>query len=926
MLSDNQKRLLQHIKEDQTIHSFEYLPKYARFLREHKLEEFAERQLELFRTRQLPLMNYLEKIGEEQLLKSWMYNNYIMLDHLAENRVYECIEYSVLNWIDNSKTSITRYQVTSEDIILINHFRRTIFRHFLPAYSSDFAVCSAITDEVEKFMVTLAITCLKVQADLQHQMYTQTQSIAKVGSWMLTLQPEQLYWSDELYRIYELDPHAERITRERARRFTMPGEQERIDKWVEASIRNSQPHDFYYRVRLENGEEKILHSRGEAKKDLDGKVVELWGTVQDVTKQQNAEFELHEKETLIKKITDISPTIIYVYHVRTGRFLFLNPSVRLLLGYEVKEVMESGVSFFFDRIHPDEREEITDNLVKAWSSDTTKSHREHGEPYYTYRILHNNGSYRTFNAYTSVFSRNKKEGVEYVLHVLVDSTHEHRLRRQLEEEKMLASMITEISLSRIIGLDRDHRVIIWNKAAEDFYGKTKKQVIGKRFEKVFELPAASMLLDNFDQAMGGTPVILKESHMPGEGWGEFHFMPLKNEQGLVFGVVAMIHDISRIKEINNELHELNEAFAHAEAIAEIGHWQWNATQKKWYFSDNQYRLLGCEPQSFQPGMEDFLHFVHEEDRSMVRKYAAEENLFIPEDTVVFRVIRADGQLRYFQASGKGMVNEYGEKLVIGIHMDITDLYELNLRLSQQNRELAERNSELESFNFIASHDLQEPLRKIQSFSGRIMQKHWNGISDEGKEYFQRISGAASRMQQLIDDLISFSQLSDTAMELQHISLEQLVVESIANLKTEDEEVEIDMQDLPEIKVVPFQFRQVVQNILSNAIKYRKPGQPARITIRSQRVPRQDMVLQNAPGISPAPWFHKISISDEGIGFEQQYAKKIFDLFQRLHTRHEYAGTGIGLAICKKVVNNHGGYIKANATPGVGATFDIYIPE
>jgi len=243
-------------------------------------------------------------------------------------------------------------------------------------------------------------------------------------------------------------------------------------------------------------------------------------------------------------------------------------------------------------------------------------------------------------------------------------------------------------------------------------------------------------------------------------------------------------------------------------------------------------------------------------------------------------------------------------------------------LEAKNLTLLQTNAELASFAYIASHDLQEPLRKIQTFSTRIMENDFEHISESGKDHFNRMQASAKRMQMLIEDLLTYSRTNTQGHKFEDADLQKLIEEVKADLKEElqQKEAVIDATEMCHAYIIPFQFRQLLYNLISNALKFSNPAKPPVIKINSEIVSD----LKNEK-LSPEKKYCHISISDNGIGFEQEYSEKIFDLFQRLHSRTQYHGTGIGLAIVKKIVENHHGFITATSKLNKGATFDIYIP-
>lgn len=246
------------------------------------------------------------------------------------------------------------------------------------------------------------------------------------------------------------------------------------------------------------------------------------------------------------------------------------------------------------------------------------------------------------------------------------------------------------------------------------------------------------------------------------------------------------------------------------------------------------------------------------------------------------------------------------------------------QLSQKNKELEKMNSELTSFSYVASHDLKEPLRKIKTYSNLIIEKHNETLTADAKEYIQRIINSAGNMQRLIDDLLAFSQTASAVKKLETIDLNVLLEEVENSLKDtiEENSVTITSTQLPTLRVIDFQFRQLLENIIGNAIKYRRNGVKPTITITTSLVSGKTYINEGADANKN---YQKLLFADNGIGFEQEYSTKIFEIFQRLHGKNEYSGTGIGLAICKKIMENHNGFITAQSKVGEGSIFSIFFP-
>ena len=241
------------------------------------------------------------------------------------------------------------------------------------------------------------------------------------------------------------------------------------------------------------------------------------------------------------------------------------------------------------------------------------------------------------------------------------------------------------------------------------------------------------------------------------------------------------------------------------------------------------------------------------------------------------------------------------------------LVERAREVERVNRELARSNRELESFASVASHDLQEPLRKITAFGDRLKSQCGDALTDKGRDYLERMQNAATRMQSLIEDLLSYSRVTTRGQPFVPVSLGGVTREVLSDLELRIERTgaRVEVGDLPTIEADPTQMRQLLQNLLANALKFQRPGEAPRIRVEAQN------------GFAGGRC--QIRVQDNGIGFDEKYLDRLFKPFQRLHGQSAYEGTGIGLAICKKIAERHGGSITARSVPGQGTCFLVELP-
>lgn len=543
-----------------------------------------------------------------------------------------------------------------------------------------------------------------------------------------------------------------------------------------------------------------------------------------------------------------------------------------------------------------------------------------GEPIKPFesRIVERNGKIHMIDVHSALLK--KGDVPSDILVSCNDITDRKKTENELKESKENYETLFESSPAYMILLDMGGKIKKVNKKAEKFSGIPREKLIGMHFTDLgFLHEELNIRVERVSKVLNGESVKPFETRIIENGnisWVYIQFELLRrgNEPS---DVLIICNDITELKKTECNLKHSEEKFRQiAENIGEV-FWIIDPKMSKIiYISPAYERIWGRTCRSLYDDPKSWIDAIHPEDRDRAIEKIWDQSGKIDEvsDGFEYRVIKPDGSVVWIWTQAFLITDESGEiSRITGLASDITGYKKAEQEIKSLLEELKRSNEELQQFAYVTSHDLQEPLRTIASFT-QLMERRYKGKLDEdADEFMDYIVDASVRMKQMIMDLLEYSRVGTKQEMFQTIDMESKLNNVLVNLSDliERSRAEITHSPLPLVVGDKSQLLLLLQNLITNAIKFRKEDEPPRIHISAIEDPEKNEYV--------------FSIVDNGIGIEEQYFDRIFTIFQRLHTREEYQGTGIGLSIAKRIVERHGGMIWVESEFGEGSTFYFTIP-
>ncbi len=766
---------------------------------------------------------------------------------------------------------------------------------------------------IDSFDVTERENTLQQLKESQEKLLT-AQKIARLGYWKLDLQDFRIYWSDEIYNIAGIKKGSYELGFDDLLEIIHPDDKENYYKTREENYNKVLDYEAGYRVLFPDGTTKWIHEKGKFIKDEQGKPLVLEGTVQDVTAQKLLELSLEESNHRYEMVSKATSDAIWDWNFVTDK-AFWGEGFQTTFGYDLQQI-ESMSDFWESNIHPEDRERVISNIEEARKSTQLNWAME-------YRFRKGDGNY-AFVMDKGFFTRNENGDAISLAGGMQDITERKELEDLLEKATRLAR-IGSFEYNIV-----NNNSMYWSEITKEIHEVETDYVLTPEKIKDFYKDASHLgsITEAFEKAVEeGTPFDIEIPILTGKennrwirviGGTEF----INGECTRVYGSVQ---DIDQRKKSEEALRLSNERFSIVSKATNDSIWDWDINNNKIIRPGKRLEsMFGYEEVSPFDVDSFWQGHIFPEDwrriseglklllRNPGRNYWEDE----------YRFLKPDGSYATVYDRGYVIRDKEGKAFrMIGASIDISrikeseiQLKELNEELEKRAKELAASNQELEQFAYVASHDLQEPLRMVTSFLTQIEKKYYDQLDEKGKTYIQFAVDGAKRMRQMILDLLEYSRAGRNVAETEDVDLNILVKEIIGlhQKQVEETKARISINQLPILSVSKTPLRQVFQNLISNSLKY--------IQLNQELIPEISISAKDTGN----NW--QFEIKDNGIGIDPQFFDKIFVIFQRLHDKTEYSGTGIGLAITKKIIENLDGKIWINSQPGKGSSFFFTIPK
>lgn len=738
--------------------------------------------------------------------------------------------------------------------------------------------------------------------------------LSKTGTWEVDFRSNGLFWSEGVFRMLGYEPNEIEVKFETGVNVLHPEDRARALEHMNDALAGKVEYNIQKRLIRKDGTFIHVVSKASIIKDETGNPIQMIGVFQDVTEFQKTRQNLEQAKMRTEALLETLDGIFWEADAETFEFSYVSPQVEKITGYTQSDWIGTP-DFWKNHIHPEER----DQMVNFCHSETV-SMRDH---IFDYRFRKKDGSYIWLNDRVKVII---KDGKPFKLSgLMIDISHEKALSQALKDETLLNQSLVQQLPSVFFLFDEQGKFLVWNKKLEELSGYTAMEIKELKPQDFFAKEYHEMIFEQIENVFTkneGRGIELEVLHKTGRKIPVLvSATPIKYQSKYcVFGAGL---DISDLVESKKALAESNQRYEILSRATNDAIWDFDTIQGELFWAEGFHSLFGYDLSVVQPSLDLLVSKIHPEDRGRI--FLKIQDYMNPANDQVnwleeYRFQKADGTFAFvidkavFVRDNTGAVTR-----VVGAMQDITErkayetsLTNLNAKLEKHVRELALSNLELEQFAFVASHDLQEPLRMISSFLMLLSTKYSGQLDDKAQKYIAFARDGAKRMQQIILDLLELSRVGKASEEAVLVNTSTIVNEVEANFKKfiHEKKAKLIYPTLPVVTSHRLPLMQIFQNLIGNSLKYSKPDVEPVITIGAEECPRE--------------WV--FYVKDNGIGIEEEFFEKIFVVFQRLHRAEEFEGTGIGLAIVKKAIDFLQGKVWVESKLGEGSTFYFSLPK
>lgn len=721
----------------------------------------------------------------------------------------------------------------------------------------------------------------EVKANSIEQQLQQILATSMVGTWSWDMKAQRVFADANLAEMFGIDNHEAQagLPLDRFINSIHEEDRDRIMKQIETAISTEGTYETEYRTVPHKGHSRWVLARGHVQRDEDGEPSLFLGAIIDITVQKTAERLAQDSEQKLFFMADAMPQLVWITRP-DGYHEYYNHQWYEFTGTKEGEADGEGWQALF---HPEDQE----RAERTWHHSLKT-----GEPYEVeYRLYHApSNSYRWvigralpyidahgkiikwYGTCTDIDEQKRSEVLQSFL-----SHASKELSSTLESKKMLEK-ITEISVP---GLADWCSIDVFNEETQTIdqvaiaHKDEKKLSLVKEYRKTY--PAEI-------DAPTGVPAVIRT--------GNYEYYPV-----ITMEMIEAAESDERILDMMRQIDLHSMVISPLSVNGKVvGGITFASSESGRYFTENDLHTMTELASRISLALTNTA-FYDESRRENKQRKELEKQLRKEKDSLEMRVKERTELLE--------QTNE-------GLRIEIQKRHAAEKILKEYSENLARSNRELEDFAYVASHDLQEPLRKIQAFSNLLETEYKEALEGDGIEYLQRMRKAAARMSTLIEDLLAFSRVTTRQNPPKSVDLNEIVEEVLGDLEARIEEVgaTVTVEPLGSLVADPTHMRQLFQNLIGNALKFHRDNVPPVVKVTARN---DDGILE-------------LRVADNGIGFNEKYVDRIFSVFQRLHDRNSYEGTGIGLAVCRKIAERYNGSIKATSKKGEGSTFIVRLPE